>query len=332
MAAVRLAIDVDSGDYGATVLIEGVLIAAKACKVPLHLFLCGNEKKIQGLLKNQCSDNHATFHYINCTESIHGEDLRARVWKNKENASLVKCISLQKEGVVDASMSAGDTGALLSASVFLLERQKGVKRPALAAFLPTTQKGSVLLLDVGANLNCKAEHLCTFGMMGYDYYKKCYCIENPRVRLLNIGHESWKGTKEIMETDQMLRQSCPGYSGYIEGGRVLSGDADVIVCDGFVGNVLLKACESFYTLTESVLGHDSQLLESLEKKMTILNSENYGSVPLLGVNGIVMKAHGSSSAQAIANAILMTIDLAMHHRNPHETIAASKGCCRTYAS
>lgn len=306
----RLAIDVMSGDYGFAVIIEGLIEAKRIYREPFIVHLCGDEEKIRDTLKNAGiseEDFGGEIIIEHCTDSISPHDSPARVWKKKSNSSIVRCISLQDEGVVDASMSAGDTGMLMGAAIFILGRLRGVARPALAAFLPTTLKRSSLLLDVGANINCRTGHLITFGMMGYNYIKSFFNLPSPRVALLNIGEEPYKGTKTIFEADKELTRSCSGYVGFIEGSGVLLGEADVIVCDGFVGNVLLKACESIHVLAKTFLGQDPMILQKIMTAMEILNPENYGAVPLLGIKGTVLKAHGCSSSKAIANAVITAL-------------------------
>lgn len=307
MPTVRLAVDVNGGDLTPKALINGVLRAVETCGDSLSVRLCGDRDKIvEALSQLQCTDDPLQYglRIEHCNQVITCNETPSRVWKNKTDSSIVRCITLQKDGVVDASLSAGDTRILISASMFLLGREKGVSRPALAAFLPTTATRPSLLLDVGANIDCRVEHLVHFGMVGYNYVKKFFAIGSPTVRLLNIGAESSKGTKTILEASRILEKKCDGYRGFIEGDQVLTGNADVIVCDGFTGNILLKACESFYLLTKSVLKGDSELMDALKKKMAILNAENYGAAPLLGLKGIVLKAHGSSSSKAITHAVL----------------------------
>lgn len=311
MTPVNLAIDVSSGDFGAAVLIEGVLQARSHCSSRVCMYLCGDSQQISAHLHNLGVELDQSLRIEHCSQTITAQDIPSRAWKNKTDAPLIRCITLQQQGVVDASVSAGDTGTLLAASLFILGRQEGVSRPALAAFIPTTC-GYSLLLDVGANLECRSEHLLSFARLGAAYYARFSNCALPRIALLNIGKEPHKGTPAVMQTDATLRETCQNYLGYVEGSQVLAGIADVIVCDGFAGNVLLKACESFYSLTAAILGPESQLLHELKSKMTILNPENYGSVPLLGVNGIVMKAHGHSSARAMANAILNAVSMAQH--------------------
>lgn len=310
MQPVCLAVDVQGGDYGSTVFIEGVLEAQKKCKTELIVYLCGDENVAKEALSSVGIPDISKKGNIiieHCPQIITSDDIPSRVWKNKKQSSIVRCISLQKEGVVQVSLSAGDTRILISAAMFLLGRSKGIARPALAAFLPTTSSRPALILDVGANLDCRVEHLVSFGLMGYDYVKQFFKIENPSVALLNVGEESSKGTKTIIEAAKVLAGKCRGFHGFIEGDRVLAGEADVIICDGFIGNVLLKACESFYTLTESVLHGHKKLIDALKDKMAILNAENYGAVPLLGLQGVVLKAHGSSSSRAITQALLTAV-------------------------
>lgn len=310
MLPVCLAVDVQGGDYGSKVFINGILEALKISKVLLKVYLCGNKEHIiqhiDSLGGNEVLEANNLI-VENCRQSIDTHEIPSRVWKTKKESSVIRCLSLQKEGIVKASLSAGDTRILMGASIFLLGRSPGVSRPALAALLPTTISQPALLLDVGANLNCRTEHLVAFGIMGFNYVKNFFSKECPSVALLNVGKESSKGTNTVVEAAKQLTIKCQGYCGFIEGARILSGDADVIVCDGFLGNVLLKACESFHVLTESVLKDNKKLVVLLKEKMAILNAENYGAVPLLGLNGIVLKAHGSSSSKAITRALLTAV-------------------------
>jgi phosphate acyltransferase len=310
MTPLRLAIDVMSGDYGLNVILLGIIEAKRITHEPFSVYLCGDSEKINdALLKMSISKNEFRDDFIieHCNDVITTHDTPSRAWKKKVHSSIIRCISLQEEGRVDASMSAGDTGMLMGAAIFILGRLRGVGRPALAAFLPTTFKHPSLLLDVGANLHCRPGHLVTFGMMGFNYFKNFFEISSPRVALLNVGEEPYKGTRTIFEADRELTRSCAGYIGFIEGSGVLLGNADVIVCDGYVGNVLLKAYESFHVLAETVLGQDKNVLDLIRSKMEILNPETYGAVPLLGIQGTVLKAHGSSSPKAITNAVVTAL-------------------------
>jgi phosphate acyltransferase len=309
MEKVRLAIDVESGDFGAEVIVQGVVDAMRKNQSPFKAVLCGDERQIEQLLEKEGRKLESFSRFISiehCTEKVDArEERRSRVWKDRDRASVIRCIALQKEGRVDASVSAGDTAILMGAALFILGRRGCAERPVLAAQVPSVKKRPVLVLDVGANLNCRKEHLVSFAGLGLEYVKEMSGMESPSVALLNIGKEPVKGTGAIGEADAVLRSTMGSYIGFIEGDRVLSGDADVVVCDGFAGNVLLKACESFHRLIVSVLGNKPELLSLLQKNLEVLNSENYGAVPFLGIRGIVLKAHGGSSTKAISTAVLV---------------------------
>jgi phosphate acyltransferase len=308
MDRARIAIDVEGGDFGAEVIIRGIIDALRSCGSPLSVFLCGDKAEIERILDKENDVDERIRNAINivhCSERATAhQGWRSRVWKHQRNASIIRCITLQEQGIVDGSVSAGDTAILLGAALFVLGRRKGEARPALAALLPTMKKKPVLLLDVGANLNCRPEHLSAFAFMGLDYLTHMYDAPSPTVALLNVGKEQVKGTAVIGETEKILRKRCAAFAGFVEGNGVLSGDTDIVVCDGFAGNVLLKACESFYQLIESVVRKKPNLITELREQMAVFNSENYGAVPFLGIKGIVLKAHGSSSPRAIESAVL----------------------------
>ncbi len=307
--AVKLAVDAQSGDYGPEVIIRGLLLAHQATPSPFITYLCGDRSEISRVLddlEKEISFNRSSFIIEHCTETISEEDRKSTVWKNRTGSSIIRCISLQKEAVVQASVSAGDSGILMGAALFILGRWEETSRPALAAFIPTPRSKPVLILDVGANLNCRAEHLVSFAHMGSSYVKRLFGTQTVQTALLNIGVESSKGPKAVREAADSLRDQA-GFSGFVEGNRVLSGDVDVVVCDGFVGNVLLKTCESFYSLASTVLSGSREILEYLSSRMEVLNPENYGAAPFLGINGTVLKAHGGSSPRAIRNAVLTAL-------------------------
>jgi phosphate acyltransferase len=307
---VRLAVDVGSGDYGPSVIIAGVLIAQRETDIPFEAYLCGDRHEIEGVLIGSGNSGHAGFIIEHCPDRISLNDKLSSVWKTRAHSSIVRSITLQKEGRVQTSVSAGDTAILMGAALFILGRNEGISRPALAAFLPTTRKHPVLLLDVGANCNCRTDHLVSFGMMGSSYFSRIFNERSPSVALLNIGKEPRKGTRIIGDAGRILEKQLSNYAGFVEGNGILTGEVDVVVCDGFAGNVLLKACESFHALVASILKNQPDLLERVQGNMDIINPENYGAVPLLGIKGNVLKAHGGSSPRAIANAVIMAITAA----------------------
>ncbi|MDR2693076.1 MAG: phosphate acyltransferase [Chitinispirillales bacterium] len=303
---VRLAVDADSGDFGPEAMVRGVMAARLAASEPFAVCVCGNEERIRRVLADIGGGaERCEFEIEHCPDVISDGDRRSTAWKTKRGASIVRCVALQKEGRVDASVSAGDTGVLIGSALFILGCVDGVARPALAAFIPTPRK-PVLILDVGANIDCRAELLAGFARLGCEYVSRVRGIMAPRAALLNVGSEPHKGPPAIRAAAGLL-DGYENYAGFMEGNRVFSGEADVVVCDGFVGNALLKACESFYALTSEFLADSKETYEKLSQKIGALNPENYGAVPLLGIKGTVLKAHGGSSVTSIKNAVLTAV-------------------------
>jgi glycerol-3-phosphate acyltransferase PlsX len=228
-------------------------------------------------------------------------------------------LALQKEGKADAFISAGNTGAVMASSLLTLGRLKGVSRPAIAALFPTSE-GVALVLDVGANSDCKAHHLYQFGIMGAIYSKFILKVKNPKVGLLSIGEEQTKGNELTIASHKLLDNSALNFCGNVEGRDILKGTSDVVVCDGFVGNIILKFAESagsFFstTIKKKIRGNlfanigailMSAAFRSFKQS---LDSAEYGGAPLLGINGVCIICHGSSSPRAIKNAILVGVDV-----------------------
>jgi len=303
---VRLAVDVDSGDFGPEAMVRGVIAARLAASEPFAVCLCGNEGRIKRVLGEIGGDaDKCEFTVEHCPDEISEGDRRTTVWKTKRGASIVRCVTLQKEGAADASVSAGDTGVLIGSALFILGRAEGVTRPTLAAFIPTPKK-PVLITDVGANISCRAELLAGFAKLGCEYVSRVRGGKAPKVALLNVGSEPHKGPPAVRTAAELLKD-YENYVGFIEGNKVFSGEADVVVCDGFVGNALLKACESFYALTSEFLADSRDTYERLSQKIGALNPENYGAVPFLGIKGTVLKAHGGSSVASIKSAVLTAV-------------------------
>ena len=287
---------------------RGVVEARRSSPVPFVTRLCGDEpqvRRVLGDIERAGGIDLSEFVVEHCPDVISDDDRRTTVWKHKKNSPIVRCVSLQSEGAVDASVSAGDTGILIGSALFILGRTEGVSRPVLAAFIPTPA-GPVLVLDVGANINCRAEHLAGFARLGCAYVSRLFGRSDIRSALLNVGTEPSKGPEVVRDAAALLEGDA-FYTGFIEGNRVFSGDADVVVCDGFIGNVLLKACESFYALTSEYLADSREAHEKLTQKIEALNSENYGAVPFLGIKGTVLKAHGGASVRSIKSAVLTAV-------------------------
>ncbi len=308
MSSKTLAIDVNGGDVGITNVMSAVAQVLQVSRMDFRLALCGAEEQIKSMIKKLRLDSFVESGRIFIVDAHQvvppGESI-SRIWRNFPDSSLVRAVSMQKDGDADATLSAGDTGTLFAAAVFLLGRAEGVSRPALAATLPTEKGKTVLLLDVGASLECKAEHLLNFGQIGYNYMRRLNGEVSPLVGLLNVGTEVHKGPARIRAANELFEKSCPGYAGYVEGDDVLRGDHSVVVCDGFVGNVLLKNSESLFSFMKRQIV--DSLSGSASKRLEIFNFEIYGSVPILGINGNVFKAHGGSSVNALTHAVVTAL-------------------------
>lgn len=250
---------------------------------------------------------------VACSEVIAMDEHPATAVRQKRDSSVVVGARLLKEGQADAFFSAGSTGAVMAAATLVTGRIHGVSRPAIATVLPTAGPPCVLL-DVGANADCRPENLLQFGLMGVAYSKAVLDVESPRVGLLNIGEESTKGSMLAIEAHALLQSDCPGFVGNVEGRDVLTGCVDVIVTDGFTGNVALKLLEgasrtlldqvkSAMTASPLTTAAAAVLKPSLARLKERLDPDAYGGAPLLGVNGVTIIGHGSSRAKAIRNAI-----------------------------
>lgn len=303
-----LAIDMHGGDQPLPALLEAVANALAKLPEEVSFLLCGDKTEIDDAIKQLRLEHlvaSSRFSIVNAPDNNLTPTAISRHWRNHPDSSLVKALTMQQAGDAHATLSAGDTGALFSSALFILGRQEKTERPALAATMPTQSGGTALLLDVGANLQCKAHHLAHFGELGASYMTKLCPEKTPKVALLNVGDEEYKGTDVIREADEELRTMPIDYRGFIEGNQILSGDVDVIVCDGFSGNALLKMAESMFSFIKSHLG--DHLTSEAHEKMSLFNSELYGSVPILGLKGSVYKAHGASSTNALTHAILTAV-------------------------
>ena len=304
MSSITLSIDVHGGDYGIQNVMPAVAKVLRESNQTFRLALCGRKSEIEQTISEMRLDSFVEsgrIFIVSAEQEVPKGESVSRIWRNYPESSLVKAIAIQNDGIANASLSAGDTGALFASSVFVLGRQDTISRPALAATLPTETGKTVLLLDVGASLDCNPEHLLGFGQMGYAYMKLLNREQDPKIGLLNVGTEEHKGTVKIRRANELFVQSCPGYIGYVEGGDMLRGNCSVVVCDGFIGNALLKNSESLFSfMKKQIAGYISG---SASAKLDLFNSEIYGSVPILGLNGHVFKAHGGSSINALTHAI-----------------------------
>ncbi|MGX0345128.1 phosphate acyltransferase [Staphylococcus cohnii] len=303
---VKIAIDMMGGDDAPGIILEAVEKAVNDFK-DLEIILFGDQ--------NKCNINHGRVEVRHCTEAITMEDEPVRAIKRKKNSSMVRMAEAVKSGEADGCVSAGNTGALMSAGLFIVGRIKGVERPALVLTLPTVSGKGFVFMDVGANADAKAEHLLQYAQLGNIYAQKIRNIEQPSVALLNIGTEAAKGntlTKKafnLMEEQQEFH-----FAGNVEAKVLMDDAADVVVTDGYTGNMILKNLEGVAKSIGKML--KTTLLSNFKNKLaalvlrkdlneltTKMDYAEYGGSVLLGLNGIVVKAHGSSNAKAFYSAI-----------------------------
>jgi glycerol-3-phosphate acyltransferase PlsX len=307
----NIAVDAMGGDHGPAPNIEGAILAAKELGVTITLV--GDEAQLRQELRRQGGD-YPGIRIHHAPQIVEMHESPAQVARRKRDSSIWKATELVKSGEAVAVVSAGNTGASMVAAFFILGVIKGVERPAIAATLPTLP-GFAVMLDVGANVDCTAEHLHQFGLMGNEYGKHVFAVPNPRVGLLSIGEEDTKGNEATKEALKLLKTSPINFIGNVEGRDVFSGAVDVVVCDGFTGNVALKITEGvadtirkmlMKEIAGSTLGRFAYLFmaQPLLRLRRRMDYAEFGGAPLLGVNGIIIICHGRSSAKAIKNAIL----------------------------
>jgi phosphate acyltransferase len=307
----RIAIDAMGGDLAPRSTVLGALAAVKE-NPAMTVVLVGDEQAIRSHLPGEIPAN---IEIVHTTEIIEADDEPVRAARRKKDSSLVVAVSLSGNKKVDAAISAGNTGALMTAGLLYAKRMEGIERPALVAYIPN-RKGSVTLaLDAGANMDAKPNHLLQYAVMGSLYAEKVMGFERPAVGLLNVGTEEAKGNELTKAVFPLLKEADLHFVGNVEARDVMEGACDVLVCDGFVGNVLLKSIEGAAStifsemkqvFTSSLINKIGAVilkpaLVGFKKKM---DYAEYGGAPLLGLGSPVFKAHGSSGDKAIKNAIL----------------------------
>ncbi len=305
-----IALDAMGGDHAPAEIVAGALLAR--AELGIQVALVGPKDVIEAELLRQ-RQPATSFEITNATEAIGMDEHPAQAVRTKRDASINVAMSMVKRGVAGAFVSAGNTGAVMASALMTLGRIPGIERPALGTVAPFSESG-VLVLDVGANADVKPNYLVQFAQMGAVYAERVLNIKNPRVALLNIGGEETKGSELIQEVYGRLGKAGVNFVGNIEGGEVHRGKADVIVTDGFTGNVAVKVTEGvsdfiFRELRSSLTSKLQYKLAAmvlrpaLVKMRDKMDPNTYGGVPLLGVNGVVMIAHGNSDARAIRNAL-----------------------------
>lgn len=315
---VTVAVDAMGGDHAPKEIVRGALAAAR--RNDSRLILVGDERKVQRYLRH--ADSSAVVDVVHADDIIAMGETPAAAIRRKPNASIVVAARLIAEGKADGMVSAGSTGASMAVASLILGRAPGISRPAIATVMPTTT-GRAVMLDVGANVNCSVHHLVQFAVMGSVYARDVMGIPNPRVGLLSIGGEESKGDDLVKAAHRALKETTLNFVGNVEGGPLFEGVADVVVCDGFVGNVALKVAEGVVELLRDkaikrlwrnywyrlmLIG----LIPGLHRVQKEMDYAEYGGAPLLGVNGICIICHGRSKAKAITSAVNVAVTA---HRN-----------------
>ncbi|QGJ71757.1 Phosphate acyltransferase PlsX [Planctomycetales bacterium 10988] len=323
----RIALDAMGGDYAPEPNVLGARQALQEHE-GIEVVLVGDEEKIAPLLEED--RDHPRLSILHCSQVV-GMHERPSAVRSKRDSSIARCWELMATNKVDALVSAGNTGAVAAAGLFTRLFLKGVRRPGIAVVIPT-KSGPSILLDVGANAACKPEHLYQYGVMGSLYAQKIVGIEQPTIGLMNIGTEDGKGNELVKETHRLFNQShfSDAFHGNIEGRDLYQGTANVVVCDGFVGNVVLKVSEGMFEYVMGMaaegvlpaLNQERDLAKQAFKKIADrYHHSSFGGAPLLGIEGTCLICHGSSNDKSIRNALLRTAQHAEVHLN--EVIVAA---------
>ena len=300
--ALKLGLDVLGGDFAPEANVQGAILAQKELGESAKICLIGDEGEIHKILKEENCDPDL-FQIVHTTSQIEMGEHPTKAFLKKKDSSIALGFGMLADGSLDAFSSTGNSGSMLVGAMYTIRTIPGVIRPSITTALPVLNGGVSVLLDVGINADCKPDVLYQFGKLGSILAEQIYNIENPKVGLLNIGEEEEKGNMLAQSTHEMMRDTRDfNFIGNIEGRDLFNGKADVIVCDGYTGNIVLKQAEALYTLIRKRKIQD----EYFER----FNYEIYGGTPVLGVNGNVIIGHGISNANAVKNMILLSADTA----------------------
>jgi glycerol-3-phosphate acyltransferase PlsX len=324
----RIAVDVMGGDHGCGVVIAGVKRALEENKELETIYLVGNKAAIHAALPERGFRDHRV-RIIHASEVVEMEDKPVIALRKKKDSSIGRAADLVSEGQADALISLGNTGGIFAAGTFKVGRIPGVDRGCIATVIPR-HDSEFVLLDAGANIECKPYHLAQFAVMGSVYSREVLKRKNPRVGVLSNGSEDSKGNELTLEAFKLCKKLNLNFIGNVEGHDLFKDHVDVVVCDGFVGNIVLKTVESLavamFSMLKRELTHNTQrklgaflakaAFQSIRRRM---DPEVYGGAPLLGFNGLVFKAHGSARERAVASAIRVTANAVKHQIN--QTIA-----------
>jgi phosphate acyltransferase len=301
MDQIRIGIDIMGGDFAPQATTEGAILAAKELPSNVELVLIGDEEHILSILASK-GEKADSFSIVHAPEVIEMGDHPTKAFAKKPNSSIAVGFHLLKEGKIDGFASAGNTGAMFVGGYMSVKPIPGVLRPCISSVLPKEDGGVNIILDVGANADCKPDVLYQFGILGSLFAEHVCGIKQPKVGLLNIGEEETKGNMLTIPTHELMKDSSDfNFCGNIESRDLFGEEADVIVCDGFTGNVVLKEAEAFYTLIKKRKIDDPYFNR--------FNYENYGGTPILGLNKAVIIGHGISNDIAIKNMIILTADV-----------------------
>lgn len=325
----KIVVDAMGGDFAPRNAILGAIDAVKEDN-SIRLLLVGRTDEIKCILSEINADT-AYYKIIDAPDVIDMNENPVVALKSKPNSSIAVSAKLIADGNADAFISAGNTGAVVAASTLLIGRIKGVERPTIGTFIPN-QKGICTLFDVGAFVDSKPQHLLSYAVMANIYVKEIYGIHSPTIGLLSVGEESEKGNKLTKDTNELLKKSNLNFVGNVEGRDILKGTTNIVICDGFIGNILLKFGESVPGLMKHLLTQHAKksLLEkikiglfkkTLKEALRPLDYQGYGGVPLLGVKGVTIIGHGSSTPLAIKNMVLRAKE--MHDKELVNKIAFS---------
>jgi glycerol-3-phosphate acyltransferase PlsX len=324
---IKVVVDAMGGDYAPKNVVLGTYQALQEKQDQIEIILCGDKEKIIEELKVNNIDP-SCFTIEHAPDTISFDDHSASSVKSKTKSSIVVGITQIKEKKADVFISAGSTGAVVVSATLTLGRLKGISRPTIEIFLPS-EKGPVLIIDAGANAECKPQFLYEFAIMGSIFIEELYQHKNPSIGLLSIGEERSKGNSLIVETNNLLKNSKLNFIGNIEGNDILGGKCQIVICDGFVGNIVLKLAESFLSILKHILTEFSRktifhkiwaglIAKTLKKLLVKLNYEETGGATLLGVNGIVIIGHGKSTPKAIKSMIFQAEE--MYKKNINKKI------------
>lgn len=339
-STMAIAVDAMGSDLGPNEVVAGVDFALKNRWIPEKVVLLGQEAVISSALADHGLENHPMVDFFEASEVIEMHEKPVQSLRQKKDASLVRAIELVKLGSCAAAVSCGNTGSLMACATLKLRPVEGVSKPALASVWPSLEN-RFIVLDVGANPQCKPENLLHYAILGHQYARDALGIESPRVGLLSIGTEEGKGNDLTDQAHALLKGlgSQINYIGLVEGFQLFNNEIDVVVTDGFTGNVILKTCESLWHMLKRLIKEEVKrnpfrmagallLKGGLRDMKQRLDPKRHGGAPLLGLKGTVIKAHGSSNREAIANAIRIA-GVAITHELGAHTVAAIADANRT---